>query len=96
MSRIDREKIVVIGHSMGGFVAAHIVAANPALLGACLISGVALGPVFGAPGKDHAVVVIGHTVGASEGLHILAGTSPEALAEEAGKNMQLWNLENYA
>jgi pimeloyl-ACP methyl ester carboxylesterase len=53
--RIDPGRILVIGHSMGGFVAARIVAADSGLLGAGLISGVAVGPVFGASDKDDAI-----------------------------------------
>jgi pimeloyl-ACP methyl ester carboxylesterase len=96
MGRIDPDKIVVVGHSMGGFIAAHIMAADPRLLGACLISGVALGRAFGAPDKNRAVAAVDENVGESEGLHILAGTSPEALAEEAQNNATAWSLDGHA
>lgn len=94
--RIDPHRIVVIGHSMGGFVAAQVVAADPALLGAGLISGVAIGPVFGTPDAERARSLVDENVGASEGLHILAGTSPRALAAEAGSNAAHWRLETLA
>jgi hypothetical protein len=72
------------------------VAADPKLLAAGLISGVAVGPVFGASDKDDAVAAVDENVGASDGLNILAGTSPETLAEEAAANAQAWSLEAYA
>jgi pimeloyl-ACP methyl ester carboxylesterase len=94
--RIDAQSIVVIGHSMGGFVAAHVVASDPRLMGAGLISGVAIGPEFGRPyGRDLAAV-IDENVGTSEGLHILSGTSPSRLAEEASHKAEGWSLERFA
>ncbi len=81
---------------MGGFVAARIVAADQGLLGAGLISGVAVGPVFGASEKDDAIAAVDENVGASDGLHILAGTSTEILADEAAANARAWSLDTYA
>jgi dienelactone hydrolase len=94
--RMDPGRIVVVGHSMGGFVAARMVAADSDLLGAGLISGVAIGPVFGASEKGDAAALVDENVGASDGLHILAGTSPQALASEAADNADAWSLETYA
>jgi pimeloyl-ACP methyl ester carboxylesterase len=94
--RVDRGRIVVVGHSMGGFIAAHVVASDPALMGAGLISAVALGPVFGDPRRERAASIVDDNVGSSRGLHILAGTSPTLLAEEAGENAREWCLEAYA
>ena len=70
-------------------------AADPKLLGACLISGVALGRAFGASNKNKAVATVDENVGVTEGLHILAGTSPEALADEARRNAAAWSLDTY-
>lgn len=94
--QIDCQKVAVIGHSMGGFVAAHLVASDHSLLGAGLISGVALGPEFGAPNKAEAASIVDENIGASEGLHILAGTSPNMLAEEAGGRANEWRLDVFA
>jgi pimeloyl-ACP methyl ester carboxylesterase len=96
VGQIDCGRIAVIGHSMGGFVAAHVTALYSSLLGAGLISGVALGPAFGAPDKAEATSIIDENVGASEGLHILAGTSPDMLAEEAGDRAEEWRLDAFA
>ena len=95
-SRVNPSRIVVIGHSMGGFVAVHLLAEQPAILGAVLISGVDLGRSFGSADKSRAAAEVDENVGASAGLHILAGTSPFALAEEARANAEQWSLRNYA
>jgi hypothetical protein len=81
---------------MGGFVAAHVAALYSSILGAGLISGVALGPAFGAPTKVEATSIIDENVGTSDGLHILAGTSPHMLAEEAGDRVEQWRLDAFA
>ena len=94
--RIDSRQLVVIGHSMGGFVAAHLTAHDPDILAACLISGVDLGAAFGALPKDRAAAVVDDNVGTSDGLHILSGTSPEALAEEAKTHAERLRLADHA
>jgi pimeloyl-ACP methyl ester carboxylesterase len=95
-SRVNPKRIVVIGHSMGGFVAVHLLAEQPDILGAVLISGVDLGNSFGSEDKRRAAAEIDENVGSSAGLHILAGTSPLALADEARANAEQWSLRNYA
>ncbi len=94
--RIDSSRIVAIGHSMGGFVAAYVAAADPDIAGACLISGVDLGKAFGLPSHDRAEAVIDDNVGCDDGLHILSGTSPHALASEAAENATRWRLDALA
>ena len=93
--RIDPARIVVIGHSMGGFIAASTAAANPEVRATCLISGVDLGDAFGQGTSDDAVIV-DENVGFSAGLHILSGTSSSALVNEARSHAQDWNLAAYA
>jgi pimeloyl-ACP methyl ester carboxylesterase len=94
--RIDPRRIAVIGHSMGGFVAAHTAAQTPEVLGAALISGVDLGQAFGNGDPNHAASAVDDNVGTSAGLHILAGTTPSLLAQEARANTQTWRLARYA
>lgn len=93
--RVDPTRIVLIGHSMGGFVAAHTAAANPDVLATSLISGVDLGSAFG-KGSSTDTAVVDENVGFSAGLHILAGTSPEALVNEARRHADEWSLTSYA
>lgn len=94
--RIDPQRIVLIGHSMGGFVAASTTAERPGILGAALISGVDLGQAFGGGDMHGAAVAIDDNAGISAGLHILAGTSPKLLAEEACQNADGWSLATCA
>jgi pimeloyl-ACP methyl ester carboxylesterase len=93
--RIDPDRIVLVGHSMGGFVAAHVAASHPDVLGVALLSGVDLGEAFGR-GERRDVGAIDSSVGVSAGLHILAGTSPDALAREARDHASDWSLASYA
>jgi pimeloyl-ACP methyl ester carboxylesterase len=94
--RIDPRRIAVVGHSMGGFVAAHVAAQTPDIIGAALISGVDLGQAFGSADVEQAASVVDENVGISAGLHILAGTTPRLLAQEARANAQRWCLAGYA
>jgi pimeloyl-ACP methyl ester carboxylesterase len=90
--KLDAHRIVVVGHSMGGGIAARLVAERPDVLGVALISGVDLGLAFG--NGSPSTVRIDENVGVSAGLHILAGTSPQALADEARVNASAWRLTN--
>jgi len=94
--KLDADHIVVIGHSMGGFLAAHIAANRAEVMGVVMISGVDLGRAFGKTDDEGAVARVDENVGISAGLHILTGTSPVALAEEARSTAQQWRLTNYA
>lgn len=94
--RIDSARVIVIGHSMGGFIAAHLAASDPTVRAACLISGVDLGSAFGAPSRPAGAAAVDDNVGFSDGLHILAGTSAGALAAEAAERAATWRLESHA
>ena len=94
--RLDPARMIVIGHSMGGFVAVATLAKDPDLLGGVTISAVDLGRSFGQSSRDDAADRVDENVGAGAGLHILAGTSPERLAAEARVNAGRWRLTNYA
>jgi pimeloyl-ACP methyl ester carboxylesterase len=93
---VDPQRIVIVGHSMGGFVAVHTVAERPDILGTALISGVDLGKAFGGRDKENGANAVDRNVGISEGLHILTGTAPRPLAEEARRNAHEWRLAGYA
>lgn len=88
--QIDTNKIVLIGHSMGGFMAAYTGAHDPGVTAVGLISAWNIGasvsrtPDLAADPEFRA--------DASR----LAGTTPEALTAEADRNGPQWNFLDYA
>jgi len=82
---IDTSRIVLAGHSMGGWVAARVGSDDPGLAGVVLISAANMGMVGGQP-RDR---VVAQAAGNSEAL---AGTSPEIQADELIANAASFDL----
>ena len=82
-------RIVLLGHSMGGFVAVQTAAADPAVRAVGLVSAVDLGgrvpqPL---PKNRESVAIQALSAGlAREGMAPLAGCTPEGLARETLAN----------
>jgi pimeloyl-ACP methyl ester carboxylesterase len=74
--RIDPKRLVVVGHSMGGWVTALTAAHDKELLGAAMISAANLGAFAKAPREQLAAGM------KANGQEALAGTSPETMADE--------------
>lgn len=74
--RIDPKRLVIMGHSMGGWVTALTAAKDPKLLGAAMISAANLGAFGKAPREQLAAGM------KANGQEALAGTSPETMADE--------------
>jgi pimeloyl-ACP methyl ester carboxylesterase len=72
---IDTARMVLAGHSMGGWVTAMVASDDPALAGAILISAANMGMVGRLP-RDR---VVAQSAGNAEAL---AGTSPSIMADE--------------
>jgi len=72
---IDTARIVLAGHSMGGWVTAMVASDDPALAGAILISAANMGMIGRLP-RDR---VVAESAGNAEAL---AGTSPTIMADE--------------
>lgn len=91
----DPNAIVLVGHSMGGFVALETAALDPAIRAVVTISAADMGSSrLGSipPGKqDEATKQLAASL-AREGMSPLAGTSPEALAHEVLANAAQWNF----
>ncbi|NIJ37087.1 pimeloyl-ACP methyl ester carboxylesterase [Sphingopyxis panaciterrae] len=80
--RIDPKRLVIMGHSMGGWVTALTAAHDKALLGAAMISAGNMGWLGKLP-REQAIKMLGNN-----GTEALAGTTPEIMADEliAGKD----------
>lgn len=93
--RLDPSRIVLIGHSMGGFMAVEGAAADPAIMAFGLISAADLGARIPQPlpkEKEEAVIKSMSAAYAREGMAPLAGCTPEGLARETLANAAQWNF----
>ena len=84
--RIDPARLVVIGHSMGGWVTALTAAHDKALLGAAMISSGNMGALAGVPRASAAALL------RANGLEALAGTSPDIMADEIIANKERFDF----
>lgn len=82
---IDTTRIVLAGHSMGGWATALTAAHHPELFGVVLISAADMGR----EGKDSRARVV-H--GMSENMESLAGVTAESMADELAANGARWRL----
>lgn len=97
--RSDSKKIVLAGHSMGGFMALEIGAHDPEISGVIAISAADFGLTHlaatpadrrGSYPADAAKRL------AAEGMAPLAGTSPQALAQEIVRHADTWSFSTLA
>ena len=98
--RIDTRRILVIGHSMGGYMAASAAAHNPQVAGAVLISAWNIGADY--ESRRHtgtkAPTIQNEAKSLEEDGNLvpLSGTSGEALAREIRDHEQELNFNNLA
>jgi pimeloyl-ACP methyl ester carboxylesterase len=97
--RADPADIVLIGHSMGGFLARYAAAQDPAIKAVGLISAADMGvdkvqSLKPAREKEATTGLAAHL--ADEGMAPLAGCTPESLAKEVIANAAAWNIPNLA
>jgi pimeloyl-ACP methyl ester carboxylesterase len=93
--RLDASRIVVIGHSMGGFMAVQGAAADPSILAIGLVSAADLGGRIPRPlpkEREQAAVQALADGYAREGMAPLAGCTPEGLARETLANAAQWSF----
>jgi pimeloyl-ACP methyl ester carboxylesterase len=98
--RIDTHHLIVIGHSMGGYMAASAAAHNPQVAGAVLISAWNIGADYESRRHtgDEAPTIANEakSLESDGNLVPLAGTSGEALAREIYENRKALNFINLA
>jgi pimeloyl-ACP methyl ester carboxylesterase len=83
---IDTARLVLGGHSMGGWVTAHTAARDPGLRGAILISAADMGLTGSGP-RERAVAL------AAGNMESLAGVTPEQMADELMANAAAWRFD---
>ena len=95
---IDTHRVIVIGHSMGGFMAASAAAHNKQVAGAVLISAWNIGTdTQTQPGAPPATVEsLAKGLSEDNNLLPLSGTSAQALAHEIFDHQSALNMNNLA
>jgi len=96
--RADPARIVLIGHSMGGFMANFVGAEDPSIEAIGMISAANLGGADTWPLGNHHAATVDATAAALAGSGIapLAGCTPEGLAREVIANQAHWNFVDSA
>ena len=97
--RADPGYIVLIGHSMGGFMARYVGANDAGIKAVGLISAADMGvdKVQGLNPEYEKRAVAGLAAGlAAEGMAPLSGCTPESLAKEVVANAAAWNVPKLA
>lgn len=97
---VDPNRLIVIGHSMGGYMAASAIAHNPQVAGAVLISAWNIGAESRAMRKGRAeastIAAEAKSLAEDNNLTPLAGTSGEALAKEIQEHAAALNFNTLA
>ncbi len=86
---IDTKRIVMAGHSMGGWVTVLTAAQDHALLGAVLISAADMGGMGNLP-REKLVALM------ADNKETLAGVTPESMADEVVANAKAFSFANAA
>jgi pimeloyl-ACP methyl ester carboxylesterase len=73
---IDPKRVAIAGHSMGGWVTAHVAAHDHALLGAILISAADMGAIADSQPRAQVVAFM------KDDMETLAGVTAESMADE--------------
>ena len=85
-------RIVIGGHSMGGWVTAETIAQDPKLLGAVLISAGDIGAIgLGAPNNRGAVLAL-----MNDNRESLAGVTGDSMTEEVIAHAKEWSFKTLA
>ncbi|HEU4996558.1 MAG TPA: prolyl oligopeptidase family serine peptidase, partial [Gemmatimonadaceae bacterium] len=82
---IDTTRMVIAGHSMGGWVVAHTAGHHPELLGAIMISAADMGRV-GQMQRDSLIAFM------ADNLESLSGTSAQVMADEVIAKGAAWGF----
>ena len=93
--RLDPSRIVLVGHSMGGFMSVQAAAADPAIKGIAMISAADMAATVAQmqakSTRDDAVKNMGAAL-AKEGMAPLSGCTPEGLATDLADHAAAWTF----
>ncbi|WP_242451913.1 alpha/beta hydrolase [Rhodanobacter sp. T12-5] len=91
--RLDPNRIVLIGHSMGGFMTVEAAAADPAIKAFATISAADMSgrmqAMLAMEKRSDAIAAMAHGL-AEEGMAPLAGCTPDGLARELADHAMSW------
>lgn len=94
---VDADRIVVVGHSMGGFVAGWLAGHDGRLAGAVLISaGRSFGNLPSGISRAEVVERMEANLENDQGMRTVGDTTAAALADELISNNAAWNLAKFA
>jgi uncharacterized protein len=94
---LDPARIVLIGHSMGGFLAIQAAAADPKIIGIGLISAADMGGRVPRPVTKGGEEEVINTLSAAydrDGMAPLSGCTPDGLAREMMTNGPAWSFRS--
>jgi pimeloyl-ACP methyl ester carboxylesterase len=95
--RLDPTRIVLVGHSMGGFMTVQAAATDPAIKGIAIISAADLGGTFQQMLSENprpaALEKMSAGLGA-EGMAPLSGCTPDGLAHELADHSASWTFQS--
>jgi dienelactone hydrolase len=96
--RVDLSRIIVIGHSLGGYMALSAIAHNPKVSAAVLIPGRPIGHRFADLKPEDREKAIAAYASKANPVEFLAlnGTSPEALGTELFDHRHEWDFNTLA
>ena len=86
---VDTKRIVLAGHSMGGWVTAHTAAHDHQLIAAILISAADMGAMSGMP-RERRVALM------ADDMESLAGVTAESMADEVAANAKAFGSDGVA
>ena len=96
-AQIDRSRIVIVGHSLGGFVAAYVAGHDPALAGAALISPTRyVGNPLDGMTRAQLTDVWEGILKNRAGMHTVGDATAQQLAAETLRHQSDWDLRRVA